>query len=59
MIIDLRSPQSTFGTSSSVVWNKEDSETNNLPEEKNDSSVDSFLEDSIDALEQTFSDISF
>lgn len=58
MIIDLRSPQSTFGTSSSIVWNKEDSETN-LQEEKNESSVDSFLEDSIDALEQTFSDISF
>ena len=54
MIIDLRSPQATFGTSSSVKWNENIKEETNhsLEEEDPQSSIDEFLQDSIDIIEQ-------
>ena len=54
MIIDLRSPQATFGTSSSVTWNEniKDETNHSLEEEDPQSSIDEFLQDSIDILEQ-------
>lgn len=54
MIIDLRSPQATFGTSSSVKWNEivKKETINSLEEEDPQTLIDEFLQDSIDILEQ-------
>ena len=54
MIIDLRSPQATFGTSSSVKWNEivKKEAINSLEEEDPQTLIDEFLQDSIDILEQ-------
>lgn len=54
MIIDLRSPQATFGTSSSVKWNEivKKETSNSLEEEDPQTLIDEFLQDSIDILEQ-------
>lgn len=47
MVVDLRSPKSTFGTEASVEWNKEE-----IKEE--DVQIDDFLKESVEILETNF-----
>lgn len=59
MVIDLRSPQSTFGTVASSKWNEKEGTVETPTEEtteETDLGISSSVRESINLLEQTFND---